>query len=103
MSKEIKILSFSFFVIFFAYNGVQQFLTSFFLDRGLLWAGFLVLILIYSSLLISNLFSGFIVSRLGAKKSLVLGSIFYSLFIFSLISNNLALIFLASVLLGFVV
>ena len=101
ISKEIKILSFSFFIIFFAYNGVQQFLTSYFSEQNAIRIGFWSLILIYSSLLITNFFSGFIVSKFGVKKCLIFGSVFYSLFIFSIISHNLFLIYLASVLLGF--
>lgn len=101
MSREIKILSTCFFIVFFAYNGVQQFLTSYFSDLGMVNVGFWALIFLYLSLIISNLFSGFIVSRLGVKKSLVSGPIFYSLFIFSLAAGNIPFIFLSSVLLGF--
>ena len=101
MPKEIKILSICFFIIFFTYNGVQQFLTSYFSELGMVRIGFWSLIIIYFFLLITNLFSGFIVSKFGTKKSLIFGGIFYSLFIFSLSSGNLPFIFLTSALLGF--
>ena len=101
MPREIKILSACFFAIFFAYNGVQQFLTAYFSDLNMVRVGFWSLILIYSSLLVTNLFSGFIVSRIGAKKCLFLGSLFYSVFIFVLASKQIPIIYLASVLLGF--
>lgn len=97
----VKILSASFFTIFFGYNGAQQFLTSYFSDLGIVKTGFWSLILIYFSLTISNFFSGFIVSRFGTKKCLIFGALFYSLFIFSLISRNIFFIYSASVLLGF--
>jgi MFS family permease len=68
---------------------------------GAIRTGFWSLVLIYLFLLISNFFSGFIVSKFGAKKCLVFGPLFYSLFIFAIISKNIFLIYLASVLLGF--
>jgi len=101
MSREIKILSLCFFVIFLAYNGVQQFLTAYFSDLGMVKTGFWSLILIYSSLLVANFFSGFIVAKFGVKKCLVVGSLLYPLFIFVLIFKIVPLIYLASVLLGF--
>lgn len=99
--REIKALSLSFFILFVAYNGVQQFLTSYFSDLGMMRAGFWSLILIYFSLLVSNFFSGFIVSKFGAKKCLIFGSLFYSLFIFALAAGNLLFVYIASILLGF--
>lgn len=99
--KEIKILSLCFFIMFFAYNGVQQFLVTYFSTLNKVMVGFWSLTLIYFFLLISNFFSGFIVSKFGVKKCLVAGSLFYSLFIFSVVSKNLSFIYLASALLGF--
>ena len=99
--KEIKILSLSFFIIFFAYNGIQQFLTAYFSELNVVKVGFWSLILIYLFLLITNFFSGFIVSKFGVKKCLVFGSLFYSLFIFTLVTKIPPFIYLASALLGF--
>lgn len=101
ISKEVKILSVCFFIIFFAYNGVQQFITAYFSDLNIVKVGFWSLILIYFSLLITNFLSGFIVSKFGVKKCLIFGSLFYSLFIFTLVTKIPFLIYLASVLLGF--
>lgn len=101
IEKEIKILSLSFFIMFFAYNGVQQFLVTYFSTLNKVEVGFWSLTLIYFFLLISNFFSGFIVSKFGAKKCLVAGSLFYSLFILSVVSKNLFFIYLASAFLGF--
>ncbi|MEK7503687.1 MAG: MFS transporter [Patescibacteria group bacterium] len=100
MSKEIKILSLCFFIIFLAYSGVQQFLTTYFSDLGIVEVGFWSLILIYSFILAANFFSGFIVARLGAKNSLILGSLFYSFYIFILTTQNIVAIYLASAFLG---
>lgn len=99
--KEIKTLSICFFIIFFGYNGIQQFLTPYFSDLGSVKTGFWSLIFIYFSLLISNFFSGFVVSKFGVKKCLIFGSLFYSLFIFILVTKITLLVYLASALLGF--
>lgn len=98
--KEIKILSLSFFILFFAYNGVQQFLVTYFSTLNNVNAGFWSLTLIYTFLLVGNFFSGFIVSKFGVRKCLVAGSFFYSVFIFSIIGKNIPFIYLASALLG---
>ncbi len=101
INKNIKILSLSFLLIFFAYNGVQQFLTVYFSELNIVKVGFWSLILIYLFLLITNFFSGFIVSKFGVKKCLIFGSLFYSLFIFTLVTKIPLLVYLASALLGF--
>lgn len=101
ISNGVKVLSVCFFIIFFSYNGVQQFITPYFSDLNIVKVGFWSLILIYFSLLVTNLFSGFIVSKLGVKKCLIFGSLFYSLFIFVLITKNPGLVYLASIFLGF--
>lgn len=99
--REIKVHSICFFIIFLAYNGVQQFVTSFFSGLGRVSVGFWSLILIYASLMVSSFFSGFIVSRVGVKKCLVFSPVFYSLFILVLATQNPFFIYLASLFLGF--
>jgi len=101
ISKRIKIFSFCFFIIFFAYHGINQFLTVYFSNIGNVKVVFFSFVLNYSSLLVSNLFSGFLVSKIGLRKCLIFGSFFYSLFIFAVFSQSLFLFYLASILLGF--
>lgn len=101
ISKAIKILTACFFINFFAWNGVQQFLTTYFSSLGQVRTGFWSLVIIYVFLLVSNIFSGFFVSRLGLKKCLLFSPLFYSLFIFSVASNNPVFIYISSALLGF--
>lgn len=98
--REIKILSIGFLLIFFGFGGVERYVTQFFSDRGMIDAGFNSLILIYVFFTLSDPYSAVFVSRLGAKKCMVLGSIFYIAYILSLLSNSPATIYLASVLLG---
>ncbi len=93
-NREIFILSFAFFLIFFGYDASQQYLTTY---LGSL--GFSAISLIYLSFALTNLLAFLPVSRIGTKKMLMISSVFYSLFILSVLSKNiLTLIF--AILLG---
>ena len=54
VNKQILWLSLGFFFIFFGYNAVQQYITSFFSERGVPEIGFQSLIIVYLSFLISG-------------------------------------------------
>ncbi len=97
---EIKILSLGFFVLFLGYNGVQQYLTIYFSKLGFLKVGFYCLILIYLFFLFGNFLAPFFVLKFGPKKSLLISSIFYFLFILSLLSKNQTIIYIFSIFLG---
>lgn len=99
-NKNILILSLSFLFIFFGYDGVEQFLTPFFSDFGNVGVGFNILILIYASFTISNFFIVGIIHKIGLKGSMILGSVFYSLFIFSVLAGSVFFIYLFSIFLG---
>lgn len=98
--KEIWILSIAFLVIFFGFDAVQSFITVFFKEANALEVGFRSLILIYLFFILSNPLAAVLVSKYGAKKCMILASIFYSLFIFSLLSKSTILIYLASAFVG---
>lgn len=100
ISRQVKILSFAFLLIFFGFNGVQQYITAFFSETGAEKAGFYSLILIYLFFILFNPFSAVFVSKYGAKKCMIIGSIFYSVFIISLLSKSIFLIYFTSTLLG---
>lgn len=100
IDKNVKILSLAFLFTFFGYNGVQQFVTPFFSDLGSPKAGFVILILVYSSFTLSNVFIAGVVQRLGARKSMIIGSVFYSFFIFSLLAKQIFLIYIFAIFLG---
>ncbi len=90
-NREILILSLAFFLIFFGYDASQQYLTTY---LGSL--GFSAISLIYLTFAFANLLAFIPVSRIGTKKMLLLSSIFYSLFILSvLLKNILTLVFAA--------
>ena len=99
-NKNILYLGIAFLLIAIGFNGVQQYLTSYFSDLGYISIGFNSLIIIYFFFAISSPISSIFVSKYGAKKSMILASIFYSLFIFSVIDKNILLIYLSSALLG---
>lgn len=100
MNKEIKLLSLGFLLIFFGYNATQQYLTTYFSTIGLQDVGFRSLILIFLFFLLSGPLSAIVVSKFGAKRSMIIACLFYCLFIASLASTVL-LIYLTSALVGF--
>jgi MFS family permease len=100
VSKGVKILSLAFLFIFFGYNGVQQYLTIYFSEAGLFKVGFYSLILIYLFFILANPLAALFVSRYGTKKCFLFSSLFYSIFILSLQTKSIVLIYLASIFLG---
>jgi len=101
LNKEIKILSLSFLFIFLGFSGVQQYITTFFSESGIVEVGFISLILIYLFITLSEPFSAFFVSKYGTKKSMIIGSFLYFIFIASLLSESPYFIYITSALLGF--
>lgn len=100
VSQPTKILSLGFLFIFLGFSGVERYVTAFFSEAGVVEVGFYSLILIYLFFLLFDPLSAVFVSKYGAKKCMILASIFYSLFILSLLTKSLALIYIASALLG---
>lgn len=100
ISNDVKKLSIAFFLIFLGYNGVQQFLTTYFSSLGYEHLGFQSLTVIYLTFAVFYPIAVIFVARQGLKTSMIFGSIFYSVFIASLISRNPTLILLSSALLG---
>ena len=100
VNREIRILSLSFLLIFFGFNGIQQYITSFFSEAQMPELGFRSLILIYLFLILSNPLAAVLVSRCGAKKCMIAGSLFYSIFIVSLLAKSVFAVYSSSALLG---
>lgn len=100
LNQEIKLLSLGFLLIFFGYIGVQQYITTFFSDIGLVNLGFQSLIIIYLSFTLFCPISSIFISKYGAKKCMILSSLCYSLFIISLLSKSYLLIYLGSLIIG---
>lgn len=100
MNKDIQLLSFAFLFIFLSYNAVQQYVTAFYSGIGLVSLGFQSLILIYLFLTFFNPISAILVSKYGARRCMIFGSLFYTTYALSLLANSTALIYLTSGLLG---
>ena len=100
VSREVKLLSLVFLFIFFGFSGVQQYVTTFFSEAGLIDVGFQSLILVYIFFTLFEPVSAIFVSKYGSKKSMIIASIFYSVFILSLATRSVSLIYLTSSLLG---
>jgi len=100
ISDQVKILSACFLFIFFGFGAVQTYMMPFFSDYGLIDVGFRSLILIYLFFMISDPLSAIFISKYGAKKCMIFGTIFYFLFLISLLSKSFAAIYIASALLG---
>lgn len=75
-------------------------MTWIFVEKGKPSFGFLSLGFLYVAFTISNLFAAKLMSSLGLKKLMILGTLAYSLYIGSLIFSNLPLVLLLSVVLG---
>jgi len=101
LSSQVRLLSLAFLFIFTGFNGIQQYITTFFSQTGLPTSGFVSLILIYLFFILSDPFSAIVVSKYGSKKSMMIGVVCYFVFIFTLSLNSLQLVYIVSALLGF--
>ncbi len=100
VSRDVKILSIAFLLIFFGFGSIHSYTTVFFSDMGLVNLGFESLILIYLFFALSNPLSAVIVSRYGAKRCMIISSLLYSLYGFLILTRMVSVVYLASVLLG---
>lgn len=100
VSKEIKLLAIIFFLVFFSYNGAQQYITTFFSSIGAPQSGFYSLIIVYLFFTLSYPLSSIFISKYGSKKAMATGIIFYTLFIVALATKSVTLIYLSSIALG---
>src|SRR5947208_12069745 len=100
VSREVLLLSLAFLFTFAGFGGVQQYITTFFVHIGLPQVGFQSLILIYLFLVLSEPLAALVISHYGAKRAMAVATLFYTVFIFALISKSIISICLASSLLG---
>lgn len=98
-NKQVKFLSLGFLLIFFGYNAVAQYLTTYFSTIGSQDLGFRSLILIFLFFLLGGPISAMVVPKYGAKKTMVIASLFYFLFIVSL-TGGILFVYLTSAMVG---
>ena len=99
--KNIIFLSLGFAAIFVGFSGAQQYITSFFAAENFVNLGFNTLIILYLTFALSSPIASVINAKWGAKNSIAIAAITYSVFIISLVSSNKILIYLASIIIGF--
>src|SRR3989338_11054057 len=100
IQRNVKLLSIAFLLIFFGFDGIQQYVTTYFDAEGVKSVGFASLLVIYIVFALINPIAAVIVSRIGAKRSMLVAVGFYTLYCLSLLTANTAVIYLASALLG---
>ncbi|KAN0029755.1 hypothetical protein ACTA71_007892 [Dictyostelium dimigraforme] len=93
---NIIILGLCFCILFSAFSPTQILQTT--INQNL---GYYTLAVLYSSLSISNFISPFIVSKLGEKPSLIIGTLSYALYIGSNIYVTQPSLYISSILVGF--
>ncbi len=99
-NRPIIILSLSFGLIFLGFNGIQQYVTTYFSSLNNPHLGFISLLLIYLFFMISSPFSLSIRNKIGTKTSLIGAATLYATYILSLLYPSQFLILLSSTLLG---
>lgn len=100
MDRNIKLLSLGFALIFFGYNGTQQYITAYFESLGQFNLGFNVLIIVYCAFMLSSPLSPVPVFRFRARTLILIAAIFFSLFIVSLLSRIELFIYVTAAMLG---
>lgn len=100
INHNVLYIVLGYFWIFFGFNAAQQYLLVSFALMNKQQNAIFALLILYTTFLISGIFSSKIIAKLGLKKSVILGALTYTVFIFSLISKNFNLIYFASVLIG---
>lgn len=98
--RNIRLLGVSFLLIFFGFDGFQQYVTTYFQSLGVPRIGFLSLVLVYLAFMIGSLPAASTISRFGAKRSMVIAVLAYALYGFSLLTETPWAILVASVVLG---
>jgi len=97
---DIRFLGFAFFLIFLGYSGVQHYVTPYFSETGNSNVGFESLLIIYAFFLIASPAAAVFISNRGAKHTMMLAAVFYSLFILSLLTGSQTMLYICSALLG---
>ena len=99
-NRSILLLSIAFALIFFGFNGVQQYVTVYFDQLGQGSVGFVSLLLVYLFFMIFSPLAVPIMTKLGMVPTMILGGLVYGLYIYSLMVPSVVLVLVASCLLG---
>ena len=99
-NRSIILLSLAFALIFFGFNGVQQYVTIYFDQIGSGTIGFVSLILIYLFFTLCSPAAVPVMKKIGERKTMILAALFYGFYIFSLLVPSVTLVIVSSILLG---
>ncbi|MFH1822959.1 MAG: MFS transporter [Patescibacteria group bacterium] len=97
LDKNIIVMTFGFFLLFLAFNAAQAHVAIFFQNPR---KGIFSLFLIYLFFTLFNPFAAALVSKWGARNSLFLGGLTYTVYMFTFATDTLSLVYIASILLG---
>lgn len=100
ITRNVKLMSLAFLLIFFGFDGIQQYVTVYFNEAGVKQVGFISLIIIYLVFTIFNPLAAVVVSKIGAKRSMASVVLFYTLYCLALLTKSPEVIYTASVFLG---
>lgn len=98
--RNIVWLSLSFLLTFFAFDGVQQFLSIHWQELGQTQAAFVSLVIVYAVFTVGNPAASVVVHHLGAKRSMMLATIPYAVYLAVVTTGSVALLYAASAFLG---
>ena len=98
--RDIRLMSFAFLLVFLAFDGVQQYVITYFNGLNLSQVGFVSLILAYVAFSVGSPFAAAGVARFGAKRTMLASTPIFSLFMLSLVTKSAPAIWVASVVLG---
>lgn len=100
--KNLNVLfvSIGFFFVFLGFGPSQQYLIPLLKIQGEQNLAFASLIILYAFFLISGIFSPKIIDKIGAKNTLIIGALTYSLYSLSVILEQNLIFYISSALLG---
>jgi len=100
-NSNLNKLSYGFAVLFLVIGGIQQYITAYFNDKGMMGMGFEILIIIYISILVANSFAPYFVNRFGSKKMMVAMCMLYIVSIIATTRDTEFIIYTGALLFGF--
>lgn len=100
ISKDVRWLSLGFLLLFFGFDGVQQYVTIFFKNVNATQVGFTSLVIIYAAFMLVNPLSPIVINRLGSRRTLLLTFGAYAVYCLGLLTKTPALIYTLSILAG---
>jgi len=99
--RNVFLISFSFFFIFFGFGTAQQYLVILFAEQGRGNLALTSLFILYGAFLATGIVAAKIIPLFGGlKKSLLIGGLTYAIFTASVAINSAMLLYIASILIG---